>query len=80
MVTTHPAKQFLFNRLIPKEHWDKFYLCPKFYEFTNDIIPNKFPSIKNDHPRIVIPFYDRANNFFAFQGRALVKNNLNTSQ
>ena len=73
LVTTHPAKQFLFNRLIPKEHWDKFYLCPKFYEFTNDIIPNKFPSVKNDHPRIIIPFYDRAGNFFAFQGRAFGK-------
>ena len=33
-------------------------------------IPNKFPTIKNDHPRVVIPFYDIKGNVFAFQGRA----------
>ena len=73
LVTTHPAKQFVYKRLIPKEHWDKFYFCPKFYEWTNDIIPNKFPSLKGDHPRVVIPFFDREGKFFAFQGRAFGK-------
>ena len=73
LVTTHPAKQFVHKRFIPKEHWDKLYLCPKFYEWSNEIIPNKFPSLRDDHPRVVIPFYDRAGNFFAFQGRAFGK-------
>ena len=36
-------------------------------------MPNKFPSLRDDHPRVVIPFYDRAGNFFAFQGRAFGK-------
>jgi len=73
LVTTHPAKQFVYKRLIPKEHWDKFYFCPKFYEWTNGIIPNKFPNLKGDHPRAVIPFFDREGKFFAFQGRAFGK-------
>ena len=73
LVLTHPAKQILFKRLIPKEHWDKFFFCPNFYEWTNSIIPNKFPDTRQDHPRIVIPFYDRAGKFFAFQGRAFGK-------
>ena len=73
LVTTHPAKKFIFDRLIPKEHWDKFFFCPNFYEWTNSIVPNKFPSLKYDHPRVVIPFYDRAGKFFAFQGRAFGK-------
>ena len=73
LVQTHPAKQFVYKRLIPKEHWDKFYFCSKFYEWTNSIVPNKFPSLRDDHPRVVIPFYDRAGNFFAFQGRAFGK-------
>ena len=73
LVTTHPAKKFLFDRLIPKIHWDKFFFCPNFYEWTNSIIPNKFPSLKGDHPRVIIPFYDRAGKFFAFQGRAFGK-------
>ena len=73
LVTTHPAKRFVYKRLIPKEHWDKFYFCSKFYEWTNEIVPNKFPNLKGDHPRVVIPFFDREGKFFAFQGRAFGK-------
>jgi transcription elongation factor Elf1 len=73
LVITHPAKKFIFDRLIPKIHWDKFFFCPNFYEWTNSIVPNKFPSLSQDHPRVVIPFYDRAGKFFAFQGRAFGK-------
>ena len=73
LVTTHPAKKFLFDRLIPKEHWDKFFFCSNFYEWTNSIVPNKFPNLKGDHPRVVVPFYDRSGKFFAFQGRAFGK-------
>ena len=73
LVTTHPAKKFLFDRLIPKIHWDKFFFCPNFFEWTNSIVPNKFPSLRDDHPRVVIPFFDREGNFFAFQGRAFGK-------
>ena len=73
LVTTHPAKRFVYKRLIPKQHWDKLYFCPKFYDWTNQIIPNKFPSLKGDHPRVVIPFFARDGSFFAFQGRAFGK-------
>ena len=73
LVQTHPAKQFVYKRWIPKEHWDKLYFCPNFYEWSNEIIPNKFPDLRNDHPRVVIPFYDRAGKFFAYQGRAFGK-------
>ena len=73
LVTTHPAKQFVYDRLIPKEHWDKFFFCSNFYEWSNEIIPGKFPSLKNDHPRVIIPFYDRSGSFFAYQGRAFGK-------
>ena len=73
LVQTHPAKQFVFNRQIPKEHFDKFFLATKFYEFCNEIQPGKFPDLKHDNPRVVIPFYDRAGKFFAFQGRAFGK-------
>ena len=73
LVQTHPAKQFVYDRQIPKEHWDKFFLAPRFYEFCNEIQPGKFPDLRQDHPRVVIPFYDRAGKFFAFQGRAFGK-------
>ena len=73
LVQTHPAKKFVFDRQIPKEHFDKFFLATKFYEFCNEIQPGKFPDLKHDHPRVVIPFYDRSGKFFAFQGRAFGK-------
>ena len=66
----HPIKRFVENRQIPsKVHYELFY-APKFYEWVNKIIPNKFPSLKGDHPRLVIPFLDENNKMFAFQGRA----------
>jgi len=73
LVQTHPAKKFVYDRLIPKEHWDKFFFCSNFYEWSNEIIPGKFPSLKHDHPRVIIPFYDRSGQFFAYQGRAFGK-------
>ena len=66
----HPVKRFAEKRQIPsKVHYELFY-APKFYEWVNKIIPNKFPSLKGDHPRLVIPFLDESNKMFAFQGRA----------
>jgi len=65
----HPALDFITKRKL-EEHKDKFYFCHKFMTWVNTLIPNKFPTIKNDHPRVVIPFYDVKGNVFAFQGRA----------
>ena len=46
------------------------YLCESFYKFTNTLIPNKFPSLNGDHPRLLIPFRDENGEVFAYQGRA----------
>ena len=59
----HPAYQVLVTRQTPEEHYDKFYLCHKFYAWS-EISSNK------DHPRLVIPFYDEDGKVFAAQGRA----------
>ena len=53
-----------------EEHTDKLYVVWNFYQWVNKLIPNKFPSIKEDHPRVIIPFYDINKKVFAFQGRA----------
>ena len=79
LVITHPARQFVHKRFIPKEHCAKLFFCPKFYEFTNEIIPNKFPSLKNDHPRVLIlSMIDQGPNSLCLF--VLLKNNLNISQ
>jgi hypothetical protein len=49
------------------------FFCPKFFTWTNEIIPGKFDdvSLLYDEPRLLIPFFDTEKNMHAFQGRAL---------
>ena len=66
----HPVKKFVDSRKIPSRTHFELFFAPKFYSWVNTIIPNKFPSVEGDHPRLVIPFFDEDNKFFCFQGRA----------
>ena len=66
----HPVKRFVDERKIPTTTHFELFFAPKFYSWVNTFIPNKFPSLEGDHPRLVIPFFDEDNKMFAFQGRA----------
>ena len=66
----HPAKQYVARRKIPTPYQAKLFYTPKFKKWVNSIIPNKFESIENDEPRLVIPFLDEDKNLFGFQGRS----------
>jgi len=66
----HPAVQILSKRCLPEESWNDIYYSPKFFEFTNGLVENKFPSLEGDHPRMVIPFRKDTGEIFAYQGRA----------
>ena len=66
----HPVKRFVQKRKIPSSQHYELYFAPKFYAWVNSIIPNKFSKLDNDHPRLVIPFFDEKRKMFAFQGRA----------
>ena len=69
-IPNHPAyKMFIENRHL-KDYHDKLYVTWHFYDWVNKLIPNKFPYVKEDHPRVIIPFLDVDNKMFAFQGRA----------
>lgn len=69
---THPAVRYVRSRKIPDRFFSKLYFAPKFFKYINSVIPNKFEEdmMKYDHPRLIIPFYDRLGNCFAVQGRA----------
>ena len=71
--TDHPARKIVERRKIPAEFMSELYLCESFYKFTNNLIPNKFPSLDGDHPRLLIPFRDEEGEVFAYQGRAFGK-------
>jgi hypothetical protein len=66
----HPARKIVEQRRLPRSSHEDLFLCPKFYKFTNKLIPNKFPSLDGDHPRLLIPFRDEKGEIFAYQGRA----------
>ena len=67
------VKKFVDDRQIPSHTHHELFLAPKFYEWVNTLVPNKFPNLDGDHPRLVIPFFDEQNKVFAFQGRAFGK-------
>lgn len=66
----HPARIYVDNRKIPTYIHYKLYYTPKFKEWVNSILPDKFKHEGKDEPRLVIPFFDKKKNVFAFQGRA----------
>ncbi len=69
----HPARKIVDKRKLPDESLRDIYFCESFYKFTNNLIPNKFPSLDGDHPRLLIPFRDEQGEIFAYQGRAFGK-------
>jgi len=66
------AKEYLEKRKLNPE---KFYFADKFKEWTNTQKVT-FDTIGRDESRIIIPMYDKSNNFIGFQGRSLVPNSV----
>jgi transcription elongation factor Elf1 len=73
MPLSHPAVQYLVNRKIPKEKWNLLYFAPKFKAFTNSVTAKFQEPIKDEHPRMIIPYFTPAGKCFAFQARAYGK-------
>ena len=67
----HEARKYLEQRGI--KDLDYFYYCPKFKEWTNKQ-KKTFDTLRQDHPRIIIPFKDKKGNLFGYQGRSLARN------
>ena len=67
----HPVKQYIKQRMIPNKYHAKLFYCPKFYQWTNTLVPGKFKEEGKDEPRLIIPFLDQKGNMFGFQGRFL---------
>lgn len=76
LAVDHPVKKYIDNRLIPANLHYRLYFCRGFMAFTNTVIPGKFSeeALKYDEPRLLIPFWDKAGNIHAFQGRSFKKN------
>lgn len=66
---SHPAVQYLIKRKIPKDKWNLLFVAPKFKKYTNNI-KFHFMNEEDDHPRLIIPFFDVEGKVFAYQARA----------
>jgi hypothetical protein len=71
-----PVKKFVESRQIPTPYHAKMFKCPKFFAWTNEIIPNKFSdeALLFDECRLLIPFINSKKEMHAYQGRSLDKN------
>ena len=67
---SHPAVQYLIKRKIPEKFWSKLYFAPKFKAFVNSVEPKFQEPIVDEHPRMIIPYFNQHGKCFAFQGRA----------
>lgn len=70
---SHTCKKYIVSRQIPTTYHHKLFYCDRFMSWTNTLIPGKFSesALVYDAPRLVIPFLDKKNKMFGYQGRAL---------
>lgn len=69
----HPAVKYVIKRKIPSRFLSMLYFAPRFKQYVNTLIPNKFKSVEDEHPRLIIPYFNSFGKCFAFQGRAFGK-------
>jgi transcription elongation factor Elf1 len=70
MLEDHPAVRYIADRKIPKDKWHLLYFAPKFKTYVNTITAKFQEPILDEHPRMVIPFFNTHGKVVAFQGRA----------
>lgn len=71
---TNPIKKLIDQRMIPTKYHSKLFRCPKFKQFCNILIPNKFTSIEHDETRLLIPYLNKENKLHSINFRSLQKN------
>ena len=67
----HFAYEYCVKRNIPKENLSELYFAEDFKKFVDETMPDHGKELKEDDPRLIIPFLDENKQLVAFQGRAL---------
>ena len=67
----HYAKKYCLNRKFSVECLDRLYFAESFKRFVDEILPDNEKNLKEDDPRLIIPFFDIDGSLLAIQGRAL---------
>jgi transcription elongation factor Elf1 len=71
----HVFKKYVMHRKIPSSYHYKLYYAPKFKEFVNTLVPDKFDT-KSDESRLVIPFLNEKKELIGIQGRSLAPDSI----
>jgi len=76
LAPSDPVKRLVVDRKIPNPFHAKLFKCPRFFAWSNEIIPGKFDddALKYDECRLLIPFMNKNLELHAFQGRAIDPN------
>jgi hypothetical protein len=59
------------GRKIPEATYNTLYYASDFKNFIDHLLPEHDKELKNDDPRLIIPFYDTDGSLLAVQGRSL---------
>jgi len=65
----HPVRKYIESRCIPTEFYNKIYYAPKFFEWTREHT-DKFANVKEDHPRLIVPWISKDGVAFGYSARA----------
>lgn len=66
---THFAKLYARSRMISEEQEKLFYFTSTFKQYTNNIV-KKFTNLENDHPRLIIPYFNSHGKVIHYNARA----------
>lgn len=72
----HIAVQYCIGRKIPEDTYDNLYYAEDFKNFVYEILPDCDKDLKENDPRLIIPFFNEENQLVAFQGRTLTDSNI----
>jgi hypothetical protein len=67
----HYAVQYCVGRKIPEATYNTLYYANDFKLFINELLPENNKDLKENDPRLIIPFYDTDGSLLAVQGRSL---------
>ena len=68
--SSHPAVKYLTKRKVDPKHWDKLYFVLRFKKWEFEFRNEKVLEIKDEHPRLIIPFFDKNGNITRISARA----------
>lgn len=72
----HFAKEYVVGRKIPESFYGDLYFAEDFKRFIELDLKVEKEGLKEDDPRLVIPFYDKEKTLVSLQGRALGESKL----